>query len=327
MKVIIPVAGAGTRLRPHTHTTPKVLISVAGKPMIGHILDQLIGLPIDQIVMVVGQMGDKIKEYVDGNYKFKVKYIVQQEAKGLADAIYLSRDAVKKDDALIILGDTVFSTDFKKLLSKKNSQIGVKEVSDPRRFGVVEHQKGKITKLVEKPEHPKSNLAIVGIYLIKDMPKLYNAISTLMEKNIRTKGEYQLTDALQLLIGRGQTMETFAVDGWYDCGKPETLLDTNRQLLDRHSRKSGKKRMVGVVINHPVSIDPSARIEKSVIGPYVSVAAGSRIKNAVISDTIIGQNVYLDSIMLQQSIIGDNAVVRGKQRKLSVGDGSEVDLS
>jgi glucose-1-phosphate thymidylyltransferase len=325
MKVIIPVAGAGTRLRPHTHTTPKVLISVAGKPMIGHILDQLVGLPIDQIVMVVGQMGDRIKEYVDRNYKFKVRYIVQQEAKGLADAIYLSREAVKKDDALIILGDTVFSTDFKKLLSKKNSQIGVKEVSDPRRFGVVEHQHGKITKLVEKPEHPRSNLAIVGIYLIKDMPKLYSAISTLMEKNIRTKGEYQLTDALQLLIDRGQTMETFAVDGWYDCGKPETLLDTNRQLLDLYLQKSVK--IKGVVINNPVSIDPSARIEKSVIGPYVSVAAGSHIKNALISDTIIGRNVCLDSIMLKKSIIGDNAVVKGKQRKLSVGDGSEVDLS
>ncbi|HAD83008.1 MAG: hypothetical protein A2509_11005 [Candidatus Edwardsbacteria bacterium RIFOXYD12_FULL_50_11] len=325
MKVIIPVAGAGTRLRPHTHTTPKVLISVAGKPMIGHILDQLVGLPIDQIVMVVGQMGDRIKEYVDGHYKFKVKYIVQPEAKGLADAIYLSREAVKKDDALIILGDTVFSTDFKKLLSKKNSQIGVKEVSDPRRFGVVEHQHGKITKLVEKPEHPRSNLAIVGIYLIKDMPKLYSAISTLMEKNIRTKGEYQLTDALQLLIDRGQTMETFAVDGWYDCGKPETLLDTNRQLLDLYLQKSVK--IKGVVINNPVSIDPSARIEKSVIGPYVSVAAGSHIKNALISDTIIGRNVCLDSIMLKKSIIGDNAVVKGKQRKLSVGDGSEVDLS
>lgn len=325
MKVIIPVAGAGTRLRPHTHTTPKVLISVAGKPMIGHILDQLVGLPIDQIVMVVGQMGDQIKEYVDGNYKFKVRYIVQQEAKGLADAVYLTREAVKKDDALIILGDTIFSTDFKKLLSQKNSQIGVKEVSDPRRFGVVEHQHGKITKLVEKPEHPKSNLAIVGIYLMKDMPKLYTAISTLMEKNIRTKGEYQLTDALQLLIDRGQTMETFDVDGWYDCGKPETLLDTNRQLLERYPQKSVK--IKGVVINSPVSIDPSARIERSVIGPYVSVAAGSHIKNAIISDTIIGKNVCLDSIMFKKSIIGDNAVVRGKQQKLSVGDGSEVDLS
>ena len=325
MKVIIPVAGAGTRLRPHTHSTPKVLISVAGKPMIGHILDQLVGLPIDQIVMVVGQMGDKIKEYVDGQYKFKVKYIVQEEAKGLADAIYLTRDAVKKDDALIILGDTIFSTDFKKLLSKKNSQIGVKEVSDPRRFGVVEHLKGRITKLVEKPEHPKSNLAIVGIYLMKDMPKLYNAIGTLIEKNIKTKGEYQLTDALQLLIDRGQTMETFPVEGWYDCGKPETLLDTNRQLLDLYPQRSAK--ITGVVINRPVSIDPTARIEKSVIGPYVSVAAGSHIKNAIISETIIGKNVCLESIMLQKSIIGDNAVVIGKQRKLNVGDGSEVDLS
>lgn len=325
MKVIIPVAGAGTRLRPHTHTTPKVLISVAGKPMIGHILDQLSGLPIDQIVMVVGQMGDKIREYVDGNYRFRVKYIVQEEARGLADAIYLTRDAVKNDDALIILGDTIFSTDFKSILRKKNSQIGVKEVSDPRRFGVVEHLKGRITKLVEKPEHPKSNLAIVGIYLIRNMPELYRAIGTLMDKKIRTKGEYQLTDALQLLIDDDETLETFKVDGWYDCGKPETLLDTNRQLLDLYPQRSFK--MKGVVINGPVSIDPGAKIEKSVIGPYVSVAAGCSINNAVISDTIIGKNAHLESIMLQKSIVGDNAVVRGKQRKLNVGDGSEVDLS
>jgi len=325
MKVIIPVAGAGTRLRPHTHTTPKVLISVAGKPMIGHILDQLSGLPIDQIVMVIGQMGDKIKEYVDGNYRFRMKYIVQEEAKGLADAIHLTRDAVKNDDALIILGDTIFSTDFKKILSKKKSQIGVKEVADPRRFGVVEHSRGRITKLVEKPEHPKSNLAIVGIYLIKDMPRLYGAIDTLKEKKIRTKGEYQLTDALQLMIDGGESMETFTVEGWYDCGKPETLLDTNRQLLDLYPQKSQKFK--GVVINSPVSIDPAAKIEKSVIGPYVSVAAGSHIRNAIISDTIIGKNVYLESIMLQKSIIGDNAIVKGKQRKLNVGDGSEVDLS
>lgn len=325
MKVIIPVAGAGTRLRPHTHSTPKVLISVAGKPMIGHILDQLVGLPIDQIIMVIGQMGDKIKEYVDGNYKFKVRYIVQEEAKGLADAVYLTRDAVRKDDALIILGDTIFSTDFKKILFKKTSQIGVKGVSDPRRFGVVEHLHGKITKLVEKPEHPKSNLAIVGIYLIKDMSKLYDAIGTVIDKKIKTKGEYQLTDALQLLIERGEIMETFPVEGWYDCGKPETLLDTNRQLLDMYPQKSSKIR--GVVINSPVSIDPSVKIEKSVIGPYVSVAAGSHIRNAIISDTIIGKNVFLESIMLQKSIVGDNAIVKGKQRKLNVGDGSEVDLA
>jgi glucose-1-phosphate thymidylyltransferase len=325
MKVIIPVAGAGTRLRPHTHTTPKVLISVAGKPMIGHILDQLEGLPVDQIIMVVGQMGEKIKEYVDSNYKFKMTYIVQKETKGLADAIYMTKTVVKKDDALIILGDTIFKTDFRKILSKKTSQIGVQEVSDPRRFGVVEYAHGRITRLVEKPEHPKSNLAIVGIYLIKDMFRLYNSIGVLIDKKIKTKGEYQLTDALQLMLDGGEIMETFPVGGWYDCGKPDALLDTNRQLLEMHIQKSYK--MNGVVFNGPVSVDPSAKLEKSVIGPYVSIAAGSHIKNAIISDTIIGKNVYLESIMLQKSIVGDNAVVRGKQRKLNVGDGSEVDLS
>ena len=186
MKAIIPVAGVGTRLRPHTHSTPKVLISVAGKPILGHILDQLTALPIDEVVIVIGHMGDKIREYVDANYKFKTSYVVQEAQRGLADAIYLTKEVVGNSEGLIILGDTVFRTDFKRIVAKRHGQIGVKPVDDPRRFGVVELDGHRITKLVEKPEHPKSNLAIVGIYLIQHMGRLYSCIEQLMEKRIRT---------------------------------------------------------------------------------------------------------------------------------------------
>jgi glucose-1-phosphate thymidylyltransferase len=325
MKAIIPVAGAGTRLRPHTHSTPKVLIPVAGKPIIGHILNQIQGLPIDEVVMVTGYMGEKIREYVEGNFKLKVTFVTQEKAKGLADAIYLTKQTVGNDDAIIILGDTIFKTSFKDIISKPNSQIGVKPVQDPRRFGVVELEGKRITRLVEKPDNPKTNLAIVGIYLIKRMTRLYAAIDQLYQKKIKTKGEYQLTDALQLMLEQGEMMEAFTVDGWYDCGKPETLLETNRQLLEMSSLHPSPR--PGVVINPPVYIDPGARLEHCIIGPYVSIASGSNIRNSVISNTIIGSNVQIDTMMLQNSLLGDNSTVRGKQRRLNVGDGSEVDLT
>ncbi len=325
MKAIIPVAGAGTRLRPHTHSTPKVLISVAGKPILGHILDQLAPLPIDEVVLVIGHMGDKIREYVDANYRFKTSYVVQETQRGLAEAVHLTKQAVGDSEGLIILGDTVFRTDFRRIVAKRHGQIGVKPVADPRRFGVVELSGRRIVKLVEKPERPKSNLAIVGIYLIQHMGRLYDCIERLMKRGIRTKGEYQLTDALQLLIDRGEILEAFPVEGWYDCGKPETLLATNRQLLEIGPRKPA--RSGGVVYVPPVYVDPAATVEHSIIGPYVSIAAGSRVRNAIITDSVIGANVQLDTISLRESIIGDNAVIHGRQRKLNVGDASEVDLS
>lgn len=321
MKVVIPVAGSGTRLRPHTYTTPKVLLPVAGRPMIGHILEQLEGLPIDRTVMVVGQMGEKVRQYVDGSFKLPVDYLVQPVAGGLAQAIMLTRESVGDDDALIILGDTVFETDFRAILSEKSSLIGVKEVGDPRRFGVVEHQDGRITRLVEKPDQPKTNLAIVGIYLIREMPRLYQAIDRLMAQGIKTRGEYQLTDALQLMIESGCRMETFPVEGWYDCGKPETLLETNRALLEKGRGK--RIELPGVVINHPVFIDPTARIESSVIGPHVSVSAGASIANSLISDSIIGPDAVLDSAILTRSLVGEKAVVRGRPRAVSLGDCSQ----
>ncbi len=321
MKAIIPVAGAGTRLRPHTYTTPKVLLPVAGRPMIGHILEQLEGLPIDRTVMVVGQMGEKVRQYVDGSFKLPVDYLVQPVAGGLAQAIMLTREAVGDDDALIILGDTVFETDFRAILSKQSSQIGVKEVDDPRRFGVVEHRDGRITRLVEKPDHPKTNLAIVGIYLIREMPRLYQAIDRLMAQGIKTRGEYQLTDALQLMIESGCRMEAFPVEGWYDCGKPETLLETNRVLLDKG--RGAIAELPGVVINHPVFIDPAARIERSVIGPHVSVSAGACILNSLVSDSIIGPGAVLDSAILTRSLVGEKALVKGRPRSVSLGDCSQ----
>jgi glucose-1-phosphate thymidylyltransferase len=324
MKAIIPVAGAGTRLRPHTHSTPKVLIELAGKPIIGHILAQLEGLPIDEVIMVVGQKGEMIKDYVDAHYKIRTSFIVQEEAKGLGDAIHLAKAAVGRDPALIILGDTIFKADFGSLLDRPTSLIGVKEVEDPRRFGVVETEGKRIVRLVEKPEHPESKLAIVGIYLIRETAGLFQAIETLYHRKLRTKGEYQLTDALQVMLEQGTEMETFPVDGWFDCGKPETLLETNRSLLEMGGFKAPD--FPGSVVIPPVFIDPTAKVEHSIIGPHVSVAAGSHIKQTMVSNSIIGSKVLVEKAMLQGSLLGDNATVRGKLCRLNVGDDSEVDI-
>ena len=221
MRAIIPVAGVGSRLRPHTYMLPKVLLNVAGKPILAHILDKIIGEGITEATFVVGHMSDKIREYVSSAYpKFSAEYVEQEERLGLGHAIYLSRNTIGGEPVLIILGDTIFDVDLKPVLKNGVSSLGVKHVEDPRRFGVAEKVNGHISRLVEKPENPISNLAIVGLYYLKNARLLVACLNELVDKDIRTKGEYQLTDALQMMIDRGEKMTTFDVEGWFDCGKP-----------------------------------------------------------------------------------------------------------
>jgi len=324
MKAIIPVAGAGTRLKPHTHTVPKALIHVADKPILGHILDELEQLGIKQIVFIIGYLGEMIQEYVDKTYRFKTYYVQQEELLGLGHAIYLTRKYIKNEPILIIYGDTIFKADLRTVLKGHYSRIGVKSVQDPHRFGIVEMNNGFIARMIEKPDKPSTDLAIVGINYIKNSQLLFKCLEELIKKKIRTKGEYQLTDAFQKMINQGEKMKTFLVDGWYDCGKLETLLQTNRFLLD-----GLKKRTVipGSIVLPPVSIASTATIENSVIGPYVSIADHTIVSNAIIKDTIINKNAVVRNILLTESLIGDNALVNGKLHKLNVGDSSEVDFS
>lgn len=327
MKVIIPVAGIGKRLKPHTYSIPKVLMHVAGKPIIGHILDEIQKLNLREVVFITGQMGDKIKDYVDKNYHFKAQYVEQEEQLGLGHAIYLSRTYVDSEPVLIILGDTVFHADFKKVLRDKKSAIGVKAVDDPRRFGVVQVGKGGvITRLIEKSERPLSNLAIVGIYYIQNSALLFSSLHHIITENIKTAGEYQLTDALQVMVKKGERMKTFLVDGWYDCGKPETLLSTNRVLLEKHYKKNVPHRH-GSIVAAPSYIGEGAIIENSCIGPYVSVANGCTLKNAILRNCIINENARVENVLLDDSIIGANAMIVGRFERINLGDSSEVDLA
>lgn len=322
---VIPVAGAGTRLKPHTHTVPKSLLAVAGKPILGHILDQVASVKPAKVVLVVspGPQGDRLREYARGRTDLKVEFVVQERPLGLGHAVAQARDAAGSAAVLILLGDTIVRADMGRFTAG-GSTIGVRAVADPRRFGVVVVQEGRITALEEKPEHPASNLAVVGLYYIRNSALLFRCLDQLIAADGKTRGEIQLTDALQGMIGAGEELRPFEVEGWYDCGKTETLLATNRELLAAQATSVDR---AGVVILPPVALDPTADVRHAVIGPHVSIGPGTRIRRAVVRDSIINEGAIVEDILLDGSVIGERAVVRGAYQRLNVGDSSEVEIS
>ncbi len=333
MKVIIPVAGFGTRLRPHTLHNPKVLLNVGGKPMIHYIIEQLIKDKIaSSIILITGFLGDKIKSYLDNTFNFKFDYVVQDEAKGLGHAVYCAKKVFKQknDETLIILGDTLFDVNLKQMVNNKFSVIGVKKVEDPRRFGVVEKDSnGFINRFVEKPASEKvskSNEAIVGLYYLKNSVSLFKSLEFIMKNKITVKGEYQLTDALENMINKNEKMKTFYVDGWLDCGKPETLLETNRYLLSKNERGKNKKEKsyVNSLITHPVFIGKNVSIENSIIGPFATINDDCKITGSIVQNSILDKGCSVSNCILEESIIGEGAVIRKESLKLSLGNYSEV---
>jgi len=330
MRAIIPVAGQGTRLRPHTHTVPKVLLHVAGKPILGHILDEMVAVGAREVTFVVGWMGEMVRAYVEKTYKqLDAQYVEQQEMLGLGHAIWLARTTMSDpaEPVLIVLGDTLFQADLRPVLQSSVSMIGVREVSDPRRFGIVELDGEHIADMVEKPDRPRCNLAIVGIYYVIQSGLLFECLDDLIRSGVKTAGEYQLTDALRGMVRRGERMRTFPVDGWYDCGKPETLLATNRVLLDlKHSDSANKyaDRFPDSIFNPPVYVAPTAVIENSIVGPHVTVADGSLIRDSIVSNSILSSNATVNNMILTESIVSDHARIEGEAYRLNVGDSSEI---
>jgi len=333
LKAIVPVAGIGTRLRPHTHTAPKVLLPVAGKPILGHILDELTRLGIEEATFIIGYKGDMIRDYVQKTVRFRTNFVQQAEMLGLGHAVSLAKPFHYDDErVLIVLGDTIFKADLKAVFERDESALGVKQVGDPRRFGVVElDSMGLVRRLVEKPDSPPSNLALVGIYYLKNPRLLFDCLDENIAANHRTKGEFQLTDALQLMIDRGEHMRVFLVEGWYDCGKPETMLLTNRDLLDQKIHDSEEyarvvARYPGSVIIPPVAISEKVRMKNCIVGPYVSVSAGTCLRSCIVRNSIIGEDAEVAEIVLESSIISDHAKVIGTHTRLNVGDSSEIIL-
>lgn len=324
MRAIIPVAGVGSRLRPHTYAIPKVLLNVAGKPILDHIMDKIQDEGIHAATIIVGHMGDMIREHLTKTYpKFTLDFVDQEERHGLGHAIYLAKHTINEEPILIILGDTVFDVDLGPVVRSSTSALGVKTVDNPRRFGVAETVNGYISKLIEKPEHPTTNLAIVGLYYITNPQLLISCLDEMVEKDVRTKGEYQLTDALQMMLDRGEKMVTFMVEGWYDCGKPETLLSTNRALLEK---KSTSRKIDGVVINEPVYIAPTANLRNCIVGPFTTIGANAVIGDSVIRNSIISEDAQVHKALLDNSIVGNSAVVRGNYKRVNVGGSSEIDF-
>jgi glucose-1-phosphate thymidylyltransferase len=321
MKVIIPVAGEGTRLRPHTLTTPKALLPVGGKPMLAHVLDQLAGLEISEVIFIIGWLGDQIRDWVNDNCKFKSTFIEQSEHFGLGFAVQLGLHACGDEPALVVLGDTIADLDWSGLVKSDRNALAVKEVEDPRRFGVVEVEDDRIVRLVEKPKDPPSRLAIVGVYYVKDSTKFSKCLDQLVERGITSHGEIQLTDAFALFLEQGGELFTYPIDGWYDCGNKETLLASNRHLLDKYGEQVKRE---GAVIIPPVLIAPTAYIESSVIGPYVSLGAEATVRNAVISDSIIGQGARIESAVLTASVVGKQAVVCDHAAPVNIGDAAII---
>lgn len=320
---VVPVAGVGARLRPHTHTRPKPLLHVAGKPVIGHILDQLVPLGVERIALVVGYMGERIVDYVQRRGDFRqVEYVEQKEMLGLGHAIWLTASVVGGDPLLMVYGDTIFRADLEDVLDRPgDGQVGVQRVDDPRRFGVVVVRDGRVTGLVEKPEQFVSDQAIVGVNFVRNSAALYGCLDGLIREGARTRGEFQVTDAFQRMVDGGACLGTFAVEGWYDCGTLEAMLVTNRALLaDAPAPPVGDD----VVVVPPVHVDPTARVSQSVIGPHTSVGAGARVHQAVVRNSIVGEEAVVENIVLEDSLIGFQAVVKGRSSHLNVGDLSQI---
>jgi glucose-1-phosphate thymidylyltransferase len=329
MKAIIPVAGAGTKLRPHTYTQPKALIPLAGKTILSIIIDQLQEAGIKDFIFIIGYLGEKIQDYVQQQYPHLNCFFVQQnERHGTGHAIDLTKEIVATEEVLIVLGDTIAEYDVREIINAPHSMLGVKKVDDPRNFGVAEiEEDGFISRVVEKPAIPKSNMALVGVYKIKETGLLFSCIQKIIDTGIKSYDEFNLTDALECMIQNGVRFQPFKVQNWFDCGKKETLLESNATLLKKFGGNVNEHHnFENTIIIPPVSIGLGCDIKNSVIGPNVAIGDHSRLNHAIIKDSIIGSYSNLFEIVLNTSLIGSDAEVRGVSRSLNIGDNTAIDL-
>lgn len=330
MKVVIPVAGAGTRLRPHTYTQPKPLMPVAGKPIICFIIDKLVDAGLTDFVFVIGYLGEKVRAFIEQRYPhLQTEFVFQEKREGSGHAIWTAREAIEdEDEVFIAFGDTIFDADLHQMLTCPHSCIGVKKVSDPREFGVAEiDDTGFVTKLIEKPRIPKSNMAIVGLYKVRDVPGLIRAIEHRIQNDLRTVGEIQLTDALQKMVEQGTRFQTIPVGNWFDCGRKEVLLETNAMLLNHPGYATDAFNLPefeSTIIIHPVSIGENCTIANSIIGPHVTIGTNVNIQHSIVKDSIIGSFAALNDVVLRHSVIGSDASVRGMELSLNIGDNTEI---
>src|SRR3954466_13130332 len=322
MQVIIPLAGKGTRLRPHTHLVPKPLLKVAGRPVMDWVMDRLEGLDVTELIFITGHLKDQVEAFARSRYRIPSRFIEQKVQDGTAGAVNLARPYVK-GPVLIIFVDTVFEADLTLINSTDaDGIIWAKEVEDYQRFGVVvTDAKGYMTRIIEKPSTPISKLANIGLYYIKAVDSLWQGIDHVLA-NPANKGEWYLTDAFQWMIEHGKRILTAEVGGWYDCGKLDTLLETNEILLRKGAAR--RRDYPGVTIHDPVYIEDGVKIEKSEIGPNVSLEAGTVVTGSRLKNTIVGRDARLSGVSLDGSLLGNRVLVEGLTGGGTIGDDSEV---
>ena len=322
MKVIIPVAGIGKRLKPHTDSIPKPLLEVGGQPILDHVMKPLDGLDVDEVMFVIGHLGEQIRKYARDNYSFEMRFVQQDHLKGLGYAVSMALQEIDSSPVLILLGDTIVDCDMQKFVNAGECVLGVHEVSDPERFGIVELSGGYVSSLEEKPEKPKSNLALIGLYYFNDATGLKNELHRLVASGHTTNGEVQLTDALAAMLAGDSRFVVYDTGPWYDCGTKETLLATNRFLLGRMDSAGPRD---GCVLIPPVHLDVTAVVTDSEIGPHVSIGAGANLNRCVISNSIVGRDCELENVAIKNSLLGPKAIVRNRSGVLNIGEHSEIE--
>lgn len=325
MQAILPLAGKGTRLRPLTHTCPKPLLRVANRPVLSYILDQLAEEGVDELICITGHLGGQIERYLETEYPaFTKHYVEQVQQLGTADAIRLAEPFVT-GPVLIVFVDTVFDADLGLIRQRPELDgiIWAKEVEDYQRFGVIiTDDEGCMLQIVEKPSEPVSRLANIGVYYIRDHELMFEGIHHVMDSPARL-GEFFLTDAFQYMIDRGSRILTAEVGGWWDCGKQETLLETNRELLAQERGSCRDPEDGGQL----VCLEPDVVLEDAELGPNVSVAAGSRILRSRLVNSIVGSGTVVEDCDLRDSLIGDHAIVRGVSGSVNAGDHTVVEAA
>ncbi len=327
MKLVIPLAGYGTRMRPHTYVRPKPLVNVAGKPVLAHILDRFQEFDIEEAIFIVGYLGEQIADYVDAHYDFPVtRYVEQRQLKGQAHALWLAREYLS-GPLFIVFVDTIADGGLDGVRTTDADGLAfVKEVEDPRRFGIaMTDDQGRIVRFVEKPETMEHRLALIGQYWLREGQQLVAAIQELLERGIQTKGEYYLADALQLMIDRGALFVPQEVDVWKDCGTIEATLDTNRYLLAHGAANSEEASSAPGLIIPPSYVGKNVHIERAIVGPYATVLDGAVVRDAIVRDAIVGEETVVESALVEHSIIGNKVHVRGAFRRINITDMSWVD--
>jgi glucose-1-phosphate thymidylyltransferase len=326
MKVIMPMAGKGTRLLPLTKRVPKPLVNVAGRPVMDYVMDALKRAgQLDELIIITGHLKEKVEAYVRKHYDIPARFIEQKVLDGTAGAVNLARPYVD-GPVIVIFVDTLFDADLSIVKnSKDDGIIWTKEVEDYQRFGVVVTDKqGHMTRIVEKPNTPISKRANIGLQYVKDWRTLFDGIEHVLKSPPGKGGEFFLTDAFQYMVDQGKKLFVSEVGGWYDCGKVDTLLETNEHLLKHGRGKRPAKVGSDVKIKEPVYIEDGVTLKDATIGPNAAIEAGSSIVGGTVANSILGKGVQVKNAKVLGSVIGDKQVIDGRDVKDSVMDAGEL---